>query len=463
MLASACTNGDDSKTSNTTDDSGTTPDPVKPDGVSNLVVTPSDVYPSVFTVEWETDQAGTSLVEWGPSNRYGSATPSSSATTTEHRVLVVGPKPGEITHFRAVSMIDGEDYGTEDQTFDAAGAPNDLPGLDVDEQVDGAYATGLRGVALFGLLYGNELVDADGDAVWWKGFEAGNDDQVVQARYFPDDKTKVAFMYNDVTREQDLCRIETERLDGTPLDSALCEWGHHDFTILADGRFAYLYADIRDYRGDQVVGDRVVLVDADGSNPTTIWNAWDELTPDASIFENDPFYPDALDWTHGNSLNYDEGTNSLTLSLHNLNTIYNLSLTGEVNWRLGDEGDFDIEGNNTRFVHQHGAKLVPGTDNEVTLFDNGSGSDKSEAAHYRLNFDDMTAERVWSEDNGGRYTSFILGDAMTVGDGNYFVSWGSEGEVTEFTPDGDVVWRASGDLGTTTGYISMNPQLGGSY
>ncbi len=267
-------------------------------------------------------------------------------------------------------------------------------------------------------------------------------------------------MINDVTRQEDICTIETERLDGTPLDSARCEWGHHDFTILPDGRFAYLYADIRDYHGDQVVGDRVVLVDADGGNPTTIWNAWDELVPDERIFGNDPFYPNALDWTHGNSLNYDAGTDSLMLSLHNLDTVYNLAIDGTLNWSLGTNGTVEIAGNNTDFAHQHGAKMVPGTTDDVLVFDNGDGTN-SEASRYHLNFDTMSATRTWTEDNGGRYTSYILGDAMMVGEGNYFVSWGSEGEITEYTPDGEVVWRGAGELGTTTGYISFHPTMGG--
>ncbi len=60
-----------------------------------------------------------------------------------------------------------------------------------------------------------------------------------------------------------------ESLDGTELDRAACVLGHHDFDVLPDGRYVFLRADFRDnVEGYDlpVVGDAVMIVDADGGN-----------------------------------------------------------------------------------------------------------------------------------------------------------------------------------------------------
>lgn len=459
----ACTRGADDKTP--LDDTGTTyTAPPVEDCVSNVAMTPSTVRPSVFTVEWDTDGAGTSLVEWGPTAAYGRTTTPSAGTRTHHKVVVAGPKAGATSHFRVVSEVDGVLCGSDDMTFEAGNPPADLPRFELGDVVEGEYTSGFRGVSTFGLLYGLQIVDDDAEPVWWEGFEGEDSDIFPIQAHFVNDNTALAYMLNDATRREDLCEIVLESLDGTELNRGRCPLGHHDFDVLPDGRYVFLYADFRKVEGEDkpVVGDAVHIMDPDGSNLVEIWNAWDELAIEGPI-GTDPFYPDALDWTHGNSITYDAGTDSLLLSLHNLSSVFNLTLDGTQIWRLGEGGDFTLE-ESEKFIDQHAAKFVPGSATDIVLFDNGDIDDRdawSESARYRLDATAMTAERVWVEDHDQTYRSLILGDTWVVGDDNYFVSWGSKGEMGEYTAEGELVWRANGGSGYATGYVSHHEMLGG--
>jgi hypothetical protein len=135
-------------------------------------------------------------------------------------------------------------------------------------------------------------------------------------------------------------------------------------------------------------------------------------------------------------------------------------------WTLGGvncaQNDFEISGDPYGgFSHQHDATLVDGvgaggsasTDrpvdgrrtHNILLFDNGNLHDppRSRAVEYAVDEEAMTAELVWSHDDG-RYTSYF-GSAERLDNGNTLISWGALHDplVTEVTRDGEQVFTLS--------------------
>jgi len=55
------------------------------------------------TVTWETDEAATSVVEYGLSKKYGQKTPEDKVLTDSHRVTLYGLTADQLYHFRVVS------------------------------------------------------------------------------------------------------------------------------------------------------------------------------------------------------------------------------------------------------------------------------------------------------------------------------------------------------------------------
>jgi outer membrane protein assembly factor BamB len=92
------------------------------------------------------------------------------------------------------------------------------------------------------------------------------------------------------------------------------------------------------------------------------------------------------------------------------------------------------------------------------VFDNGYHHQPavSRAVEYALDVEARTIERVWSFTSENSTFNPVLGDVLKL-ENTYLVSWTVEGMLTEITPDGTVVWRASSELGTATGRLFYLP------
>ena len=116
---------------------------------------------------------------------------------------------------------------------------------------------------------------------------------------------------------------------------------------------------------------------------TKIWE-WD-IYGHVNPLEYEDIYKMRKDWSHGNSLAFDKDGNYL-VSFRNFHQVWKInSSTGEIIWKLGKGGDFDIDPS-LYFYSQHAAHL--NLFDEVMLFDNG-GSDRktSRALSFRIEND----------------------------------------------------------------------------
>lgn len=422
-------------------------------------VTVSPHLDTVITVSWTTDEPGTGWVEFGPTGQYGFRTAVDDTESTTHEVVVAGFAPNATWHWRAVSEVGGEKLVSRDATHDTSAPPQGVPAFAMSEREVGSFQSGFRLFPTIGSDGWILVLNDDGKAVWWYPVDEGL--IATQARLAADG-TSISFLVGDPERAEDLGEIITVSLDQEQVDRLRTPWAHHDFIeIPGEDKWAYIYADFREDGRYTVVGDTIVEIPKAGGDTEAIWSTWDHLPVEYSP-GNDVFYPGAIDWTHANTLVLDG--DDYYLSLHNTNGMVKLSRSaGETEWIMGgplSEFEF-LSRSEGEWAHQHGFKLIG--DDEFVLFDNGSGSpdDYSEVARYRFDTGAMTYEQVWDFEYNQQHVSYLMGDIQPLANGNYYTSWGSEGEILEVDGEGAITWRASASIGTTVAFSTLYDTMGG--
>jgi len=154
--------------------------------------------------------------------------------------------------------------------------------------------------------------------------------------------------------------------------------------------------------------------------------------------------PDYFDFFHINSLDRSP-SGDLLISGRATHTIYDIDpATGDIVWRLGGKHS-TFTGDGTDFSSQHDSKWESA--DTISLFDNAAGvgkatSKKSSGMVVRLDMSAHTATLVQ------RYTAPDVPQASSQGDtqplpgGDVFVGWGQQEAVSQFAPDGSLVFEA---------------------
>ncbi|HYO82355.1 MAG TPA: aryl-sulfate sulfotransferase [Bryobacteraceae bacterium] len=251
---------------------------------------------------------------------------------------------------------------------------------------------------------------------------------------------------------------------------------HHEARRLPDGRIAVLagvelVARSRSGDGDTGVMGDMVLVLSEDLEIVWAWDAFDhmdaqrETIPDERCGEGGgggcpaSYLPgQTVDWTHANSLALTSDGNFLISFRHQdwvVKVEYaNGSGSGQLLWRFGRDGDFQLESgkNDDWFSHQHDANFVEiGGRTLLLIFDNANTRNfrnagaTSRGQLYELDETARTAKLVMNADLG--VYSFALGSAQLLPNGNFWFEagikpdFGSDG--VEVSPTGEVVRRVS--------------------
>ncbi len=251
----------------------------------------------------------------------------------------------------------------------------------------------------------------------WVGLKLRADGSVLAMRQ------NTALIYDELGEEQ--MRVEDVDLG--------IDMFHHELIELPNGNFMTLtfsFQDV-DYGAEgilHVAGDEIVEFTPEGELVWT-WDTFDHLDPQrrrAGFFGSyaiiDPdTQEDAYDWTHANGIVYADGI--IYVSMRHQDWIVAIDhASGDLLWRLGEEGDFTLAPDSTWFFHQHSPEWQP--DGSLMLYDNAFENPSqpnteahSRAVRYQLDLDAMTATQVWQDDDE-KFLSAIAGDADRMSSGH---------------------------------------------
>lgn len=221
---------------------------------------------------------------------------------------------------------------------------------------------------------------------------------------------------------------------------------HHEARKMPGGGYLVLAATERMLTGVQgpgpvdILGDTVLVLDSN-LQVTWAWDAFDHLDPHRTAILGEkckypaglvcaPFYlSDTVnDWLHGNSLQLTPDGNIL-FSLRHQDWIIKIDYenglgSGDILWRLGKDGDFQMNSSDPFpwFSHQHDANVEP-DNTTLAVFDDGNTRVASDpAGHSRgqvLQIDETnrTATLLLNGDLGTY--SYALGSAQRLPNGDY--------------------------------------------
>lgn len=285
-------------------------------------------------------------------------------------------------------------------------------------------------------------------------------------------------------REFDLAGITVAETNAARVNEQLAAMGinpincfHHEVRKLPNGGYLVLAASERIMSGVQgngtvdIIGDTILVLNS-ALQVTWAWDSFDHLdvTRAAILGERcmvpnggcPPIYKAALanDWLHGNALQLTPDGNILYSSRHQdwvIKIAYqNGAGSGDVIWRLGNQGDFQYISTDAYpwFSHQHDSNFE--SDGvSLTLFDDGNvrvaakpGS-HSRGQAWQIDEQNRTATLVLNADVGSY--SAAVGSAQKLPSGNYHFDSGfimdGKGNLSsqsvEVTPEGVTIFGIS--------------------
>ena len=299
------------------------------------------------------------------------------------------------------------------------------------------------------------LFDRNGAPVWWMRRETKPHD----AKLLPSGN----FAWSTFTNGQYASHsvpYEEHRLDGT-LVRRIAAVGvptdGHDLQVLPNGNYLVVSyvprdgVDLSPYGGPA----NATVIDAEVQEVTRSgrrvwrWNSKDHL----DLSESSPFMRyivegpvktadgrNAYDIVHINSVELDG--DSLLISMRQTDSVYKVSrATGAVEWKLGGTWtpqSLAIEGepdSSLVITGAHDARLLP--DRTLTLHDNRTlSARRPRAVRFRIDEAARSAKLVEAITDPATVYSSCCGSARKLPGGNWVMSWGSSGLVTELTPGG---------------------------
>jgi hypothetical protein len=321
------------------------------------------------------------------------------------------------------------------------------------------------------------VADGEGKVVWWVE-PAIDGHRPMRVRPSADGRDVLVLEDHD---DPELRRLVRYSLDGTErIETALPD-ASHDFWENPDGTITYVaYTFSSDELMPGVPGP--VVADVVRTVPEGA-TAEDEPVGGFDFFDDypadpwftcwharwDEFVPGAAEWSHVNSLiRHPEDEGWLLVARH-LDAALLVSDGHELLWQVGGLDATLTGGPGTPFEHGHASHAW--TDDQgllhLLVFDNGDHSPKpilTRVVELRIDPDAGQVDVVWElADPEGGFTSF-LGDARRLPEGNTVVVWTDRGEVSEYTPDGDEVWRLDVDEPMGRGFwvprLTLDPDPG---
>lgn len=200
--------------------------------------------------------------------------------------------------------------------------------------------------------------------------------------------------------------------------------------------------------------DYLVEIDAKG-NEVWSWHVWDHVGKGKDQFDLNFILPMAgyygsSDWTHFNSVQYNQDTNQILLCSRNFGEIYIIDkATGKMVYRWGNpsthgqgKGPSFLDDGDQQLFGPHSATWLD--NDKVLIFDNGW--QKPEVNRSRvLILNTKTNKIVWEfiPQNSNSFYSAFQGAAQMLPNGNVLVTSTNTGHIFEITQDKkpEIVWE----------------------
>ena len=319
---------------------------------------------------------------------------------------------------------------------------------------------------------GPEILDGNGNVVWFKAVPAGEEASDFRTQTYLGQSvltwwqgtglgglsSGTDYIYND--RYQQIATVNAG--NGLSADG-------HEFLITPRNTALILSyttatANLTSIGGpaDQTVIDGVVQeIDIATGKVLFQWNSADHV-PYSQSEQPLPASPsEPWDWFHVNAVKLDTDGN-LLIDARDTWTTYKVSLaTGNIIWQLGGkDSSFTLQAApgqaldsaNELFAWQHDPQPV-GND-EYTFFDNESSGTPllpySRAITVKLNPWTKVATLVASDNQPEGLSAASQGNAQTTANGDLFVGWGILPYISEFDPQGNLVFNAELPAGVNT-------------
>ncbi len=419
--------------------------------------------PTVVSLQWTSIHAGSSWVEYGGEGLETTSTPTTTTTATDHEHLLLGIPPYQDVWYRAITLVDGVEHVREGEVR-TGGLPPELPDMTVtvdqpELRSEESYLLG----TMFGLVPGIFAVDRAGN---WNWFHLLESDVMPVERERDGD----GFLFNTFAADytQDDSGVHRMAFADQQTWSEPTELGHHAFTQMPNGALAWLTLDVRDWLGPDgeihsVVGDAVVVLDEDGEEHV-VFSTWDWIEPVITEYWEEDLYGLGKDWSHANTLRWDDERGTLLLSFRNLETVVELwldqnrwdaqpilQLGGVAGSEMLDDGDiYRLEG-------RHGFDYLhnPGFTDTGTFMAMVEQDGETHAVEWALDHGNRALRELDSYGDGEALRTMFLGMVTELDNGNLLLTYSSEGLVREVTPDGVVAWELQASVGAAFGHTLL--------
>ncbi len=333
-------------------------------------------------------------------------------------------------------------------TFESPAVPNDFPTWTT------AGTPGWEGYMVGSLLGDSSYVtimDEAGHAVWF--LQEEGDTRVIRARPRVDGRG-LWFAASRETDADDAPEIVSVDWTGEELYREEIPYFSHDFVEHADETLGLLLEDVRDVDGFDVPvhGNRVTEL-LPGEDMVEVFSTFDVWEPD----ESGALHQEE-DWTHGNALDWDEGSELYTAGFRGQNAIVEFNRAGQTQRQLGGPtSTYEFADKDTAIYNQHQFQWVEGG---ILVFDNRVAETGSRAVRYDLDDPTGLATVAWTYEHEPALWVYALGDVDQDDDGT-LVTYSTAGTIVDVSLDAEPRWTLSADLGTVLGYTTRVAALPG--
>ena len=219
------------------------------------------------------------------------------------------------------------------------------------------------------------------------------------------------------------------------------------FLISATVEDQYCPEECNDMLPDEIPwqGDIFRELDQDG-NELWSWNTFDYY----DLTEYNPYYVEIytgsyeMDWTHSNSVFFDENSESVFVSIRNLSRITKIDYNSKnLIWNMG-QTDFMNEiyfEEDLNFSQQHSVQVLD--NGNLLFFDNHRYLSPELSRCIEVSYDesDYSAEIIWEHVLPVELFTGSRGECDRLDNGNTLITAGRTGYTLEVSPENMVVWQ----------------------